>query len=115
MENKDRVRLRHIIDSCNAIQKYMEGRKRADLSSNRMLMAAVIRELEIIGEAVTVLSSDFKLRHNHMPWKDMSGMRNRLIHAYFNVNPDVVWKTISIDVPILLKAVHEILENTSDN
>lgn len=105
MNNKDQVRLQHIIESCSAILQYIKNRSRPDLDSDRMLAAAITRELEIIGEAVNALSEDFKTNHPEIPWKDMIGMRNRLIHAYFNVNPDIIWQTAIVAVPELLQAI----------
>lgn len=76
-----------------------------------MLLSAIIRELEIIGEAGNMISEDFKIKHSQIPWKDLIGMRNRLIHAYFDVNLDIVWKTVSEDVPDLLKEFQKIRSN----
>lgn len=105
MNNKDLVRLQHVVDSCSAIQEFIKNRTTDDLKKNRMLLSAITRELEIIGEAVNALSHDFKAQHNQIPWKDLIGMRNRLIHAYFNINPDIVWKTVTDDIPELLQAI----------
>lgn len=107
MDNKDSVRAQHIIDSCSAIQKFIENRQRAELDSNRMLVSAITRELEIIGEAANALSEEYKLQYAQIPWGDIIGMRNRLIHAYFNINLDVVWKTVTRDIPSLLNALYK--------
>ena len=69
---------------------------------------AVIRALEIIGEATKKLPDDFKAKHNKLPWTEMSGMRNKLIHEYFGVDVRVVWKTITEDIPAIAPIIKEI-------
>lgn len=109
MNNKDQVRLAHLIESCLAIQQYINGRCRTDLDTDRMLLSALTRELEIIGEAVNALSEELTSAHPEIPWKDMVGMRNRLIHAYYNINAEIVWKTATVAVPELQKSISLIL------
>lgn len=76
-----------------------------------MLLSAIIRELEIIGEAVNMLSENFQNKHQHIPWKDMIGMRNRLIHAYFDINLDIVWETVTVDIPVLFRDIQKITKS----
>ena len=101
MDNKDLTRLRHMLDSVNAILSFVEGKDRASLDSNRLLLSGIIRELEILGEAAGKISQETQDRFPHMPWKQVIGMRNRLIHAYFDVDHDIIWKTIQNSLPIL--------------
>jgi uncharacterized protein with HEPN domain len=74
-----------------------------------MLVLSLIRELEIIGEAASKVSSDIRSQHPSIPWQDITGMRNRLIHAYFDVDLDTVWRTVSQDLPILKSNIERIL------
>jgi len=85
-----------------------------DFSNNEMMLAAVVRELEIIGEAAGKLSKNFKSEHPEIPWADIVGMRNRLIHEYFSVDVKLVWQTSQKNVPELkekLLAIDSAKEN----
>lgn len=77
-------------------EEYLEDRKTQD---------AVIRNLEIIGEAAKLISDEFRLRYPDLPWREMSGTRDRLIHQYFGVNQDIVWEIIQIDLPKLKQQI----------
>jgi len=66
-----------------------------------MVQDAVIRNIEIIGEATKKISRDFRTMHNEIPWKEMAGIRDKLIHDYMGVDVDVIWKTIEIGLPEL--------------
>ena len=74
-----------------------------------MLQLSLVRLLEIIGEAAKGLSPEFRSAHATIPWRKMSGMRDRLIHAYFDVNLDVVWETVRCDLPQLVEALEKII------
>ena len=86
MSDSDLVHLRHVRDAAQEAVRFVEGRSRADLEKNRMLSLALVQLLEIIGEAVRALSPSFRQDHPEIPWKKMVGMRDRLIHGYFDVN-----------------------------
>lgn len=109
MENKDLVRLRHMLDSVEAILSFTKGRRRASLDKDRLLLSAILRELEIIGEAAGRISVKTKKQFPDLPWKEMTGMRNRLIHAYFDVDHDVIWKTIREYLPSFHKTLKKIV------
>lgn len=94
MDNKDLTRFKHMLDSTQAILSFAKGRKRVDLDKNRQFLSAVLRELEILGEAAGRISEKTKKQFPIIAWKEIIGMRNRLIHAYFDVDHDVVWNTI---------------------
>ena len=81
------------------------GRNRPDLSTDPMLALALTRCLEILGEAASKLSSDIRNQFPNIPWANMVAMRNRLIHAYFDVDLDIVWATVSEDLPSLLPVI----------
>ena len=105
----DNVYLEHILLAIEKIEEYLHGKSRADFLSDSMLSDAVIRQIEIIGEASKLVSSKTKKKSQELPWKDIAGMRDKLIHAYFGVDNDSVWKTVKEDVPVLKKVVSEIL------
>ena len=105
----DRVRLYHILDAAREAIAFSQGHSRADLETNRMLQLSLVRLLEIIGEAAKGLSPEFRSAHATVPWRKMSGMRDRLIHAYFDVNLDVVWQTVRCDLPLLVEALEKIV------
>ncbi|MEO6077998.1 MAG: DUF86 domain-containing protein [Candidatus Andersenbacteria bacterium] len=106
----DRIYLTHVIEACDKIQKYTVGISVEEFIGNDMMFDATTREIMIIGEAVTNISDDFKNEHLDIPWHKMIGMRNRLIHAYFGVDPEMVWETVRIDVPELRAFVAIVLK-----
>lgn len=109
MRKDDRVRLQHMLDAANEALTFIQGRIRADLDNDRMLVLSLIRELEIIGEAASKISAETRSQNTSIPWQDISGMRNRLIHAYFDVDLDTVWSTVSRDLPTLKAELEKIL------
>jgi uncharacterized protein with HEPN domain len=108
MHKNDGVRLRHMLDAAREAVSFAKGRARPDLDSDRMLNLALVRLLEIIGEAARGLSPEFRDAHPATPWKQISGMRDRLIHGYFDVNLDVVWQTVTQDLQPLITQLEEI-------
>jgi uncharacterized protein with HEPN domain len=100
MENKDFIRLQHMLDSTNIILGFIKGKRKNSLKRSRLLLSAILRELAIIGEAANRISEKTKKRFPDIPWPDIIGMRNRLIHAYFDVDHDIVWKTVRNDLPV---------------
>lgn len=103
MENKDLARLKHMLDSTEAILVFAKGKQRTSLDKDRLFQSAVLREFEIIGEAAGRISEKTKKKFPHIPWKELVGLRNRLIHAYFDVDHDIVWKTIREYLPSFLE------------
>ena len=114
MLKNDLVRLRHILDAAQEAVAFTAGRSRQDLQSDRMLNLSLVRLLEIIGEAALEISQELRQAHPKTAWKEMAGMRDRLIHAYFDVNLDVVWKTVNKDLPPLIAQLTEILGSESN-
>jgi len=101
MSPDDRVRLRHMADAIEASSKFIEGRSRRDLDADRMAVFALVRAVEIIGEAAPKLSSDGRAELPAVHWSGIVGMRNRLIHAYFDVDLDILWNTVTQALPPL--------------
>ena len=111
MSEIDYVRVRHILDAAREAVSFSNGRCRADLDTDRKLNLSLVRLLEIIGEAARSLSQEFRQEHPDLPWKSMVGIRDRLIHGYFDINLDVVWETITEDLPPLIAQLKKIVPN----
>lgn len=104
---RDRKRLQHILDACREIERFARGKSREDFLQDRLLQRAVEKDLEIIGEAANQLSSETRSSYPSIPWQDIIGMRNILIHVYFEVDLETVWTTIQEDIPNLQEALEE--------
>ncbi len=111
MTKDDAVYLNHIRDAIANIEKYTEGIEYVKFEKEQLIQDGVIRQLEIIGEATKKLSKTLKEKHQNIPWKDIAGMRDKLIHDYFGVDLKSVWKTIQEDIPPLKETVTKILKN----
>jgi len=111
MNDQTHTRLKHMLDASQAAIEHLTGKHRADLDTNRTILSAVVRELEIIGEAANSISTSFKKKHPEIPWKQMIAMRNRLIHAYFDVDHDIVWITATDYLPPLIHQLKHLLES----
>ena len=101
----DELYVIHILDAIAAIEQYCDGVSHDAFLHNRLLQDGVVRELEIIGEASKQLAGAFRVKFLHIPWEDITGMRDKLIHEYFGVDLELVWKTVKEDLPILKKAL----------
>jgi uncharacterized protein with HEPN domain len=100
--------LKHIRESIAKIEKYTEGGRKTFLEDT-MIQDSVIRNLEIIGEAAGNLPADLRKRYPKVPWRSMTGMRNVLIHEYFGVDLDIVWKVVAQRLPVLKRHVSAML------
>lgn len=105
----DPIRLEHMLDASRKVQKFLDGKSKADLQHDEMLSFAVVRAFGIIGEAANNVTSELAERNPQVPWIDIIGMRNRLVHGYFDVDVDVVWKTYIEFVPKLIEQLEAIL------
>lgn len=106
---EDHFYLEHILQSVNRIIKYTKELSEKDFDTDDMAQDAVIRQLEIIGEATKRLSKEFRESNPSIPWKDMAGMRDILIHDYLNVDLNIVWKTAKEYIPPLKSAIEKLL------
>ncbi len=107
-ELRDQDYLEHIRGAIGKIHRYVADKSEADFMADDLVQDGVIRNLEIIGEAVTKLSPALKAAQNDVPWGEISGMRNRLIHGYINVNLQIVWDTVKKVLPEFLTKVESI-------
>jgi len=108
MFKDDKVRIRHMLDAAREAVAFVEGRSRPDLDTDRKLSLSLVRLLEIIGQAARGISPEFREAHPDFAWKKMVGMRDRLIHAYFDINLDVVWETVKDDLSALIEKLEGI-------
>jgi uncharacterized protein with HEPN domain len=102
----DKIYMEHIHQSIDRIEAYLTGKDHLSFSNDFMLQDAVVRQLEIIGEVTKRISKDLRNKNPHVPWSDMAGMRDILIHDYIDVDIDIVWKTASesiVDLKTLLQ------------
>ncbi len=109
MEKNPKIFLGHILESITIIEGYAAGQTLDTLLKSLRDQDAVIRRLEIIGEAVKNLPDDFRNRYPEIPWNKMAGMRDILIHEYFVVDIPAVWDTIQDDLPMLKEQLKRIL------
>jgi uncharacterized protein with HEPN domain len=111
---KDKAYLQHILDAISDIEKFLENVTQKGFFKNKEKQYAVLRALEIIGEATKNLSRELRAKHPEIPWRDVAGMRNKLIHAYFGVKLELVWETVKDRLPELKKQICNILEETNE-
>lgn len=104
----DRERLLHIQDAIERIDKYAQKGKEA-FSRDELIQSWILRHLQIIGEACRALSPEFKARHSDVPWSDIIGMRNILVHDYFGIDVEAVWSAVERDLPELKRKIDAIL------
>jgi len=107
-KRSDRLYCRDILEAGVAIGSYVEGIDLDAFVRDRMRHSAVIREFEIIGEAVGKLAAELKLAYPAVPWQDIKDFRNLLAHEYFGIDLEIVWNTIHNDLPMLMEAVRNI-------
>ncbi|MGB9721564.1 MAG: DUF86 domain-containing protein [bacterium] len=108
MKRDDFVYLKHILDAISRIEEYTRGLEYEDFINSNLIQDGVIRQIEIIGEATKKLSTEIRKKYPEMPWEDMAGMRDKLIHDYFGVDIDVVWNTVERDIPKLKNKLKDI-------
>ncbi len=100
-----------IVDAIEKVESFTKGMTFETFEKDAKTTFAVIRAFEIMGEAVTKIPSSVRNKHKNIPWKEMSGMRNKLIHEYFGIKPRVVWKTIKQDLPKVKPYLQAILND----
>ena len=105
MQPDDQVRLRHLVDAAATAQEFVAGRERGDLDSDEMLRLALTKLVEIVGEAAKQVSPEVRSQMPEVPWSAAARTRDRLVHHYFDIDLDVLWETVTVDLPALLRSL----------
>ena len=112
MSKRDvKLYVKDILEAIKAIEKFVEGMDFESFKEDDKTSSAVIRKFEIIGEATKNIPQSIKEKYPHIPWKEMAGFRDRLIHFYFGIKYDIVWDTIKLRLPELRKNIERILKD----
>jgi uncharacterized protein with HEPN domain len=107
--HNDEIRLRHMLDYASEAMEMVRGRSREDLDRDRMLELALVRLVEVVGEAARRVSEEGRARYPSIPWRYTGDMRNRLIHGYDTVDLDILWDVLHIDLPPLVVQLRAVL------
>ncbi len=110
MRKDDLVRVRHMLDAAREAVAFVRGLERSDLDRDRKLVLALVKEVEIVGEAAYQIPPVTREQMPEVPWDDIIGMRHRLVHAYFDIDLDILWSTIQQDLPPLIASLERCLE-----
>jgi uncharacterized protein with HEPN domain len=108
MSKDDLVRLRHMLDSAREAVDLIRGKSRFDLDNDRVLSLALVRLLEIVGEAANRVTTATRQQNTTIPWSQIVSLRNRLIHGYDTINLDILWKILTNDLPLLIAQLERI-------
>lgn len=111
---KDEAYLLDILIAAQKIKRFTEGLSYAQFCTHEMAQSAVIREFQVIGEAARLLSDEFKTAHAAVDWTAIIGMRNRLVHEYFDIRFDVVWQAAQVDIPDLIHKIGPLVPPDED-
>lgn len=111
MQHDDRIRLRHMLDATRAALSFASGRQQTELETDLQLQFALVRAIEIIGEAASKVSPEMRMVGSEISWSSIVSMRNRLIHAYFDVDHDILWNTITEALPALEQQLEVLLKS----
>jgi uncharacterized protein with HEPN domain len=113
-KNSDSVYLQHILEAINNIEASIKGVQGEGFNQNVQLQAAILHFIQIVGEAVKFLSPKLKEKYPEVAWSQIAGMRNKVVHEYFQVDLDVVWDTVTNDVPSFKVQVEKILKELQE-
>ena len=103
MKPDDLTRIKHMIDSSREAISFLGTISAEELADNRLVANAIVRSIEIVGEAASQVTKSFRDINPQIPWAKIIGMRNRIVHAYFDIDYELVWSTVHEDLPALLK------------
>ena len=106
---KDEDRIRHMLEASLKALEFSRGQSRSDLDEDEKLTLSLVHLLEIMGEAAGKVSQDFRQRHPEIPWNQVCGIRNRLIHGYFDVDLDIVWQIVTARLPELIAQLKKLV------
>ena len=110
MPPDDKARVGHMIEMAEAAMEMTAGRTADDVDNDVTLRLALTRALEVLGEAASRLSADTRAMAPEVPWPRIIGMRNRLVHAYFDIDPDILWTTATVSAPEMLPRLRALLD-----
>jgi uncharacterized protein with HEPN domain len=106
----DPLRLADMLAAARDASRFATDRCEADLHRDRQLALALLKCIEIVGEAAARIGTETRARHKDLPWNEMVGMRNRLVHNYFDVDLSLLWTTVTDDLPALIAVLERIVE-----
>lgn len=106
----DTVYLKHIWDAINQIETYVDSLDYSQFEQTRLIQDGVIRQLEIIGEASRNLSDEFRDQHAELPWRQIIGLRNHLIHAYFDIDLGIIWDIVQVNIPQMKHTLNSFID-----
>ena len=109
MRKDDSVRIRHMLDAAQEAVSFVQNKRRSSLPKDRKLTLALVKSIEIMGEAAAKVTPKTREELSQIPWSNIIGMRNRLIHAYYDINLDILWKTVTEDLPPLIAELEKIV------
>ncbi len=111
MQHDDRVYLGHMLDMARKSRLLLEETTHADFEGNEILRLALRHLLQIIGEAASKVSDSWRAAHPQIPWAEIVGMRHRVVHDYLGIDEEVVWHTVSEDLPVLITALEQVVDD----
>ena len=110
MNSQDDIfRLRHMLDAVKEALEFTKSARRSDLDEDRKLSLSLVRLLEILGEAAKKVTEPFRQQNPEIPWREIAGTRDRLIHGYFDVDHDIVWQIVSVDLVALAPKLEKLI------
>lgn len=109
MRKDDVIRIKHMLDAAYEARSFTSGKNRSDLDGSRQLTLALVKDIEIIGEAASKVAQETRNKYATIPWLDIINMRNRLIHAYFDIDLEILWDTVTKEIPPLIAELEKIV------
>jgi uncharacterized protein with HEPN domain len=110
MIHDPKIFVMHILDSIELLKEYTRGVTKEEFIASTKIQDSIVRRIEIIGEATKNLSKDWKASHQEIPWKDLAGMRDVVIHGYFKVNHNLTWHAATVELPNLEQRLRKLLD-----
>lgn len=103
--------MRHILAAIENVEEFTCNVSLEDFVNSKILFYAVVKNIDIVGEATYMLTDEFKKNHDNDPWNVIEKMRHVLVHGYYTISPEKVWETVQEDIPLLKKQINELLKN----
>jgi uncharacterized protein with HEPN domain len=111
MLKADTIRLQHMVDAANQALSFVAEKSRNELERDQLLALAPVKLIEIFGEAASKITRETKSRSPEIPWADIIAIRNRLIHGYFDVNLEIIWRTVNEEMPPIARQIENLLSS----